>query len=171
MMLRWSYTQFMIKFTNLIWFFFQRGILSIIVYIEIKIVRFSTNRQTKGLENHQEGFQSCPLCINGITVDKKAASHIYNSTFSRDFSLVKFREAETYKSGCVLYGFCSNLSHFPFPILWQNFELSLVATLSYTGNCLALKTGSEAQEGRLTWASFRFRFGRIWAISGRRRDI
>ena len=100
-MLRWIlYTIHMIKFTNLIWFFFQRGFffLSIIVYIEIKIVRFfSTNRQTncqvlvqtdkqKGLENHQEGFQSCPLCINGITVDKKAASHNYNSNiFTRFF--------------------------------------------------------------------------------------
>lgn len=127
--------------------FLSEGFLSIIVYIEIKIVRFSTktNRQTKGLENHQEGFQSCPLCINGITVDKKAASHIITLHFHEIFSLVKFREAETYKSGCVLM-VCSNLSHFPFPIRLADFELSLVATLSYTGNRLAVKPEVELKK-------------------------
>jgi hypothetical protein len=72
--------------------FLSEGFLSIIVYIEIKIVRFSTktNRQTKGLENHQEGFQSCPLCINGITVDKKAASHIITLHFHEIFHWLSF---------------------------------------------------------------------------------
>ena len=63
---------------------------------------------------------------------KKQPLIIITLTFSRDFSLVKFREAETYKSGCVLLWFVSNLSQFPFlPILLSQFPFPVWQNLSY----------------------------------------
>jgi len=60
---------------------------------------------------------------------KKQPLIIITLTFSRDFSLVKFREAETYKSGCVLLWFVFKLE--PVSVssdtFGRIFELSLVA--------------------------------------------
>jgi len=135
-MLRWIlYTIHMIKFTNLIWFFLSERVFFSFhhsIYRDQNCqVLVQTDKQ-KALKITRKASKVAHFASMVSQLTKKQPLIIITLTFSRDFSLVKFREAETYKSGCVLLWFVSNLSQFPFlPILLSQFPFPVWQNLSY----------------------------------------